>query len=186
METIECPTKAPCGHSFHFECLFRWGRQHNSCPLCRGKLLDVEEEESEFNWYGPRSGIIEYVANTLANSDRRFIIQAEPFQPRRLREEAERRYRERPLNQYTGEQPDPLDVQLIADQTGVSEERARTFLKYFEYDIVDTIMFLQTSHSDFAIPDYRQRIRPDAPTEYIQRDIQRRVVFDRPDGYESA
>lgn len=185
METIECPTKAPCGHTFHFECLFRWGRQHNSCPLCRGKLIEVEEEP-EANWYGPNSGIIEYISNIVTNSNRRFVIEAPGVRNRRLREEAERRYRERPLSEYTGEQPDPIDVQLIVQQTGVSEERARTFLKYFEYDIVDTILFLQSPHGDFAIPEYRERIRPNAPTEYTSRYIETRVLFDRVDGYESA
>lgn len=30
-----------CGHSFHYNCVFRWNSQHQNCPVCRNEL-DVE------------------------------------------------------------------------------------------------------------------------------------------------
>ena len=171
MESIECPTKAPCGHTFHFECLFRWGRKHNSCPLCRGKLIEEEEEAHEVEWGG---------------SPRQLFVDTSMGWRREITREAEERYRNRPLSEYTGEAPDPIDVELVVRQTGVEQRRAEIFLKYFEYDIVDTICFLTESRNEFAIPDYRERVRPDAPTDYVQRDITGRLAYYIEDGYESA
>ena len=174
MESIECPTKAPCGHSFHFECLFRWGRKHNSCPLCRGKLVEEEQhEEEELEWGGsPRQLFVDTSVGWA--------------RAREITREAQQRYQDRLLSQYTGEAPDPIDVELIMQQTGVERRRVEVFLKYFEYDIVDTIIFLKESRNEFAIPDYRERVRPHAPAEYTKRNTEDRVIHQRVDGYESA
>jgi NACalpha-BTF3-like transcription factor len=179
MESIECPTKAPCGHAFHFECLFRWGRQHNSCPLCRGQLIKIEEEEIPPLLWAPRYG-------------RSSIMDILTGQPQTLRQnitrEIERRYRARPIEEYRDQELDPLDVQLVMEQTGVSQRKAEVFLKYFERDIVDTIMFLTMSRDgELAIPEYRNRGLP-APTEpYVPRVHKHRMIYEgRATGYESS
>lgn len=41
-----CPIQLPCGHVFGRECLYRWSRMENSCPLCRAPLVEVSQEES--------------------------------------------------------------------------------------------------------------------------------------------
>jgi len=183
METIDCPTKAPCGHSFHFECLFRWGREHNSCPLCRGELIKIEKDEEDERFhlftgvggYG-RTALMDILAGTAQTLDRN------------IRQEVERRYRARPIEQYTGESPDPIDVQLVAEQADVSPIRAATFLKYFEGDIVDTIMFLTMSgEGELAIPAYRDRGLPRPAEPYVRRHHKDRMLYEgRATGYESS
>ena len=39
---IEC--KLNCGHSYHYECIKEWAytRGNNSCPQCRGAVIDFE------------------------------------------------------------------------------------------------------------------------------------------------
>jgi E3 ubiquitin-protein ligase RNF115/126 len=41
--------KMPCTHSFHFNCLMKWLKVHNSCPTCRHELptddLDYETQK---------------------------------------------------------------------------------------------------------------------------------------------
>ena len=32
-------TTLPCGHSFHYSCIFTWNAQHNTCPFCRQPLI---------------------------------------------------------------------------------------------------------------------------------------------------
>lgn len=182
MESIECPTKAPCGHVFHFECLFRWGRKHNTCPLCRGELIKIEEEKEEFD-------LSQLLAN--AGTGRGFTIDMgigrTQVWSRNIRRDLERRYRQRPIEQYTGQDPDPLDVQLIMEQTGVSQRKAEVFLKYFEGDIVDTIMFLTMStEGEFAIPEYRDRGLPSLEEPYVPRHHKERKIYEgRATGYES-
>ena len=39
----EEPTRMPCGHTFHLECLKPWLEEHNTCPTCRYEL-DTENE----------------------------------------------------------------------------------------------------------------------------------------------
>ena len=36
-------TILPCGHSFHYNCINIWNRDHNSCPFCRSQILEDEE-----------------------------------------------------------------------------------------------------------------------------------------------
>lgn len=38
-------TKTECGHTFHFQCLLRWSRQHTNCPLCRCDFIQRQEDE---------------------------------------------------------------------------------------------------------------------------------------------
>ena len=178
MESIDCPTKAPCGHAFHFECLFRWGRKHNTCPMCRGQLIKIEEEESNFTMFTGMGGFGRtYLTDMITQPLRRNIHR-----------EVERRYRERSIEQYTGERPHPIDVQLVMEQTDVSRQRAITFLKYFDGDIVETIMFLtMTEDGEFAIPAYRDRGLPPLSEPYVPRVHKHRMIYEgRATGYESS
>lgn len=34
------PIKLPCGHIFGRECIYKWSRLENSCPLCRQKISE--------------------------------------------------------------------------------------------------------------------------------------------------
>jgi NACalpha-BTF3-like transcription factor len=183
MESIDCPTKAPCGHAFHFECLFRWGRKKNTCPLCRGELIKIEEEEDEDEILinsGQGGYARSFVADILMNHMHTFR--------QTVNRQVEQRYRARPIEQYTGEVPDPLDVQLVANQTGASHEKARLFLKYFQGDIVDTILFLTTTaNGEFAIPPYVERNLPRPEEPYVPRHHKERMVYEgRVTGYESS
>lgn len=36
-------TVLPCGHSFHYNCINIWNRDHNSCPFCRSQILEDED-----------------------------------------------------------------------------------------------------------------------------------------------
>ena len=29
----------PCKHKFHYKCINKWGKQHNTCPICRNKSI---------------------------------------------------------------------------------------------------------------------------------------------------
>ncbi|XP_037886209.1 RING-H2 finger protein ATL70-like [Glossina fuscipes] len=32
--------KLPCGHNFHAECLDKWLQSHETCPMCRTRVID--------------------------------------------------------------------------------------------------------------------------------------------------
>ena len=36
-------TTLPCGHSFHYNCINIWNRDHNTCPFCRSQILEDDE-----------------------------------------------------------------------------------------------------------------------------------------------
>ena len=39
----EVPFQLPCGHIFGELCIFSWTLSNNSCPLCRRKVLDIDD-----------------------------------------------------------------------------------------------------------------------------------------------
>jgi hypothetical protein len=40
-EKMAIPISNGCGHAFHDECITLWLLQHDHCPLCRTRLLDI-------------------------------------------------------------------------------------------------------------------------------------------------
>lgn len=42
---LHSATKLTCDHIFGRECLFKWTRLENTCPLCRHKIIESEEED---------------------------------------------------------------------------------------------------------------------------------------------
>lgn len=36
-----------CDHKFHSSCLERWFERHNTCPVCRTELFELEEEAED-------------------------------------------------------------------------------------------------------------------------------------------
>ncbi|AET39315.1 ubiquitin-protein ligase SAN1 Ecym_4250 [Eremothecium cymbalariae DBVPG len=42
MDYKHCPTELPCGHIFGRDCIFKWTKEHNSCPICRSRIVEDE------------------------------------------------------------------------------------------------------------------------------------------------
>ncbi|CCF56603.1 hypothetical protein KAFR_0B03070 [Kazachstania africana CBS 2517] len=40
------PLKLPCGHIFGRECLFKWSKVENTCPLCRHVIIENNQNEA--------------------------------------------------------------------------------------------------------------------------------------------
>jgi len=38
-----------CGHSFHTNCIQKWFKEHNTCPLCRLELNEVKDDKCQNN-----------------------------------------------------------------------------------------------------------------------------------------
>ncbi|KAG0668473.1 hypothetical protein C6P45_004633 [Maudiozyma exigua] len=50
---LHSPVELPCHHIFGRECIYKWSRNENSCPLCRHKIAELTEaqnqQQTEFN-----------------------------------------------------------------------------------------------------------------------------------------
>lgn len=168
-----------CGHSFHHQCLYKWNRTHTNCPLCRKEFGDVEPER-QFGF--GRMSVIEEMLN-LMNIEQRITIMTSPRAG--IQQVARRHYEQVPIEEYTGE-IEERDIQLVAQQSEVSHETARRYLRYYGGDIVNTIMYLIEYKEDMLIPPFRRRDRG-VPEPYEQRTVRDRWVSSRrDDGYESA
>ena len=41
---VDKPVQLPCGHHFGFECIRRWLKSSNQCPMCRSKLFERDQK----------------------------------------------------------------------------------------------------------------------------------------------
>lgn len=50
---LHSPVELPCHHIFGRECIYKWSRNENSCPLCRHRIAELteaqNEQQNEFN-----------------------------------------------------------------------------------------------------------------------------------------
>ena len=173
-----------CGHTFHFQCLYRWNRKHTNCPLCRNEFGKFEEEE-QYGGYGRELGQYVQQIITMTASRTPFLLTSNRLDLEQL---ASRHYAEVPLEEFTGE-IEERDIALVMSQADVSRETAHTYLRYYHGDIVDTLMCL-TQNPALPIPPFRRRLRQQPPPPYEKRTIQDRLVSSRrkeaKSGYESA
>ena len=51
---VENSTKTPCDHFFCSDCIFRWLLRHNSCPICRRKLINREVKNEDLIEYSQK------------------------------------------------------------------------------------------------------------------------------------
>ncbi|KAI8898578.1 hypothetical protein BC833DRAFT_589399 [Globomyces pollinis-pini] len=49
----EIPKKLPCGHLFHFRCLRSWLERQQTCPTCRGNILETPPPQPAAQNNGP-------------------------------------------------------------------------------------------------------------------------------------
>jgi len=103
-----------------------------------------------------------------------------------LREEIAELYAARPIEQYTGETPDPIDVQYVMENTDLTRESAIAYLKYYKQDPVETVLFLVKSTIELPIPDFKGT--PSSSEGYVSRSIRHRCTRgdSEEDGYDSA
>jgi hypothetical protein len=171
MEAIQGETnlsKTECGHTFHFQCLYRWHRRHTTCPLCRKDFGGFEEETEQ--------RVADYTLRML-------MVSATRLDTHQI---VRRHYAELPIEEFTGE-IEQRDIDLVAGQAGVDHSLAQTYLRYYHGDIVDAILCL-TEHAQFPIPPFRRRIRSTEP--YETRTVRDRLIQSRrkeaKSGYEST
>ncbi len=185
MEAVQGETnlaKTECGHTFHFQCLYRWNRKHTNCPLCRKEFGKFEEE---YGGYGREIGQYVQQIITMTASRPPFLLTSNRLNLEQL---ASRHYAEVPLEEFTGE-IEERDIQLVMEQGDVSHEIAERYLRYYHGDIVDTLMCL-TENPALPIPPFRRRLRQQPPPPYEKRTIKDRLITSRrkeaKSGYESA
>ena len=188
MEKIEEGTnisKTSCGHPFHFECLYRWHLKHTTCPLCRKDFGGHEEEDDD------STNIVIPARPGTGRTDMFDLVMSALTMPR-----LDLSFRRTLLDnvaraneEFTGE-IEERDIQLVMTQVpGVSRQTAESYLRYYEGDLVETILYL-TDHKDMPIPRFRRRDRPSPAEPYTSP-----LIFDRiyehhhensRSGYESA
>lgn len=98
-----------------------------------------------------------------------------------LREELAERYAARPIEQYTGETPDPIDLRFVLENTDLTRESAMAYLKYYNGDPVEVVLFVVRSDDELPIPEFKGS---PSSQEYVSRSIRHR--YTRGDGYDSA
>ncbi len=172
-----------CGHTFHFGCLATWATTAQTCPMCRHVFGETEASErirpDVRIWVDTavagtgRSYTIEEMYNSLSDDTHPSLGRRSMWRPR-IRRELEQRYRDRPAEEYpTG--TDPIEIDLIMEQTQVSRETAERYLAYHNGDVVETVMCFLTSNDDNPIPEFQRRERPTLSEPYVPRDITHRV-----------
>lgn len=174
-------SKTECGHTFHFQCLYRWNRRHTNCPLCRKEFGSFEEEEESTVGWSMFHYVMDVATRPVPSLDLSFR--------RNLVNEVARINEQVPIEQFTGN-IEERDILLVMRQVpGVSHETAEAYLRYYDGDIVETILYL-TDHKDMPIPRFRRRDRPEPSEPYVSPLVFDRVYESRREeshsGYESA
>uniref|UniRef100_A0A1A9UTB3 RING-type domain-containing protein n=1 Tax=Glossina austeni TaxID=7395 RepID=A0A1A9UTB3_GLOAU len=59
----ELMRKLPCGHNFHAECLDKWLQSHETCPMCRTRVIDGKMHIFHWYLYVSKGAAIEYHSN---------------------------------------------------------------------------------------------------------------------------
>ncbi|CCD26040.2 ubiquitin-protein ligase SAN1 NDAI_0G02630 [Naumovozyma dairenensis CBS 421] len=65
---LHSPVKLPCDHIFGRECLYKWSKLENSCPLCRHKIIESDSERASEISTADRAGndaMFEQIRNML-------------------------------------------------------------------------------------------------------------------------
>jgi len=179
-----------CGHTFHFQCLYHWNRRHSNCPLCR-KDFGTFEDESHDPFF-VLTGTGRLGRTFIFDEIQRVLTDEVTTRRRALQAEADAMYRAIPIEDFTRTEIENCDIDLIVRHVeGISRESAKAYLRHFQGDIVETIMFLTYwLRSPMPIPDFRERQRPALPEPYVSPDVSERVVKSRRQkadrGYESS
>ncbi len=65
-----------CNNKFHFECLEKWFKIGNTCPLCREKYLHMDRYSSDMEDYLERIGNIDkdYIKKYIENITENIVI----------------------------------------------------------------------------------------------------------------
>jgi hypothetical protein len=181
MEAIEDAaniSKTECGHTFHFQCLYRWNRDHTNCPLCRNEFGTFEQE--------PQYGI-GTMGVDLQSMTGRFLLGGVGGYGRTTVTDLLTSMQGRTID--AGE-ADSRDVDLIMRQVeNVTRELVEESLQHHHGDIVDTIMYL-VEQKGMPIPPFQLRDRGELPEPYVSRDIRERSQLVRKNtidvGYDSC
>jgi hypothetical protein len=175
-ETTSC-TRTTCGHTFHFGCLATWTTKAQSCPLCR-HTFDEVSPPTRFIWEDLLARPSPYY-RPLMISGRISIEESRRY----LRQELTDLYAARPIEQYTGETPDPIDIEFMLEHTSLTRESALAYLNYYG-DPVEVIARLSRSEDNYHIPDFRGTPSSEG---YVSRSIRHRCTRgDMEDGYDSC
>ncbi|CAB4254827.1 similar to Saccharomyces cerevisiae YDR143C SAN1 Ubiquitin-protein ligase [Maudiozyma barnettii] len=66
---LHSPVKLPCNHVFGRECIYKWSKNENSCPLCRHKIaeLSADQMQNQTNTNNATMHEFERIRNLLYN-----------------------------------------------------------------------------------------------------------------------
>ncbi|SMN20703.1 similar to Saccharomyces cerevisiae YDR143C SAN1 Ubiquitin-protein ligase [Maudiozyma saulgeensis] len=66
---LHSPVKLPCNHIFGRECIYKWSRNENSCPLCRHKIAELtpDQMQNQANTNNATMQEFERIRNLLYN-----------------------------------------------------------------------------------------------------------------------
>lgn len=186
IETGSNLSKTECGHTFHFPCLYRWTRDHTTCPMCRYDFGTFEDEvdspsENEF-----------HVGTGGTGQTHRFGLGTWGYAMTHILPLLNSRppptYEARPIEEFTGTL-DVRDVDLVMRQVNnVSRETVETCMRQCGGDIVNTIMYL-VEQKGMPIPPFRVRERPEPSEPYVSCSHWRSPKLERNNletGYESC
>lgn len=192
--------RTSCRHSFHFGCLATWSRKNTSCPLCRTTFTETDAPQQLLP--GFRNYLeVPPIQLQFPNPDRVTQILGEEIRPmaeflhdtsspvwrRTMNALLRAKYRTTPLEEY-----DTVDVNFVAHYGCIPLGTAKAYLRYYNNDPIETLLFLMGNTETLPIPEFKQRDRPVAEEPYISRDIGHRVgttaltCQSDHDGYESC